>query len=96
MRKFKIGDRARIVFSIWPGLVGRECTVVGVGGFIGAHGKTCPYAIVIDGVAPPAPHGHWLASDNSLEPILKRPDMSTWQAVAKATGWNPTTTEIPA
>lgn len=85
MARFKVGDRARIVgckSGLYSELSGRECTVRGVGEFVGSKtGALFPYMVEVDGEEAPK-----LAADDELEPII---DPGSWAAIESVTGWQP-------
>lgn len=89
MKRFKVGDRARIIASapIRDKYRGRECTVALVGNFPTIHGHR-DYVIEVDGIGPAT------ILDEGLEPIQKRPEAGSWDEVEKLTGWNPTKEKV--
>jgi hypothetical protein len=91
MGKFKIGDRARQVYSEkFPEIVGHTCTIVGVG-VKTVEGEECDYAVRYDKYPDHPVSGHWCCNEYNLEPILDTgEELGSWEEIESSIGWNPT------
>lgn len=92
MKKFKVGDRARLVHSSssFVQLVGKVVEIVSVGSFLATNGNTREYVIEFeDGTKPSDFHltgTGWIVDGYQLEPIV---DLGSWSELESAINWNP-------
>lgn len=88
MAKFKVGDKARVVYSpVHPERTGEACTIVMIGA-TSLRGKYRDYAIVYDNVLPHPVTGYWVINEDQLEPLIDT-DVGSWSEIEESIGWNP-------
>lgn len=97
--RFKVGDKARIIDKRCK-YYGQECTIVEI--LIVPKTKYIPlgynnynnYTVIYDYkvIADVADKPGWMP-DESLEPIAKNKELSSWEEIEKLTNWNPTKTK---
>ena len=85
MAKFKVGEIAVIVDSVFHEFIGAECVILGPA----ENWDDADYIVGINADTSKYNDGQWVTSEKNLRKKKPPEELSTWEEVQAITNWNP-------